>query len=77
MSGLKRTHYCAQLSLKDLGKTVVVAGFAHKTRDKGSLVFIDLRDRTGILQLMFDDSTTAQLREKASGVRAEYVLMAK
>ena len=77
MTGLSRTHYCTGLTEADIGKTVTVAGFVQKNRDKGSLVFIDLRDRTGILQLMFDDQTPAELRQKAAGVRAEYVLMAK
>jgi len=76
MKGLKRTHYCAGVGEEAIGQRVVVAGFVQKLRDKGSLVFIDLRDRTGILQLMFDDSTPAQLREKAAGVRGEFVLMA-
>ena len=77
MQGLKRTHYCGDLRLADAGKTVVVAGFVQKMRDKGSLVFIDLRDRTGIVQLICDDATAQELRDKAASVRAEFVLMAK
>ncbi|WRS28763.1 aspartate--tRNA ligase [Oscillospiraceae bacterium MB08-C2-2] len=77
MQGLKRTHYCGRLRESDVGKTVVAAGFVQKIRDKGSLVFIDLRDRSGILQLIFDDGTPEILRKKAASVRSEYVLMAK
>ena len=77
MNGLSRTHYCTGLSEGDIGKTVTVAGFVSKMRDKGSLVFIDLRDRTGILQLMFDNQTPEDLRKKAASVRAEYVLIAR
>ncbi len=77
MNGMKRTHYCGTLSEKEIGQTVVVAGWAQKTRDKGALVFIDLRDRTGIVQLSFDERTDREVFSKAQSVRAEYVLMAK
>lgn len=77
MRGLKRTHYCGEVSVQDIGKEVVVGGFTQKQRDKGELVFIDLRDRTGIVQLIFDDSTDRAVMEKAKDVRSEYVLMAK
>lgn len=77
MQGLKRTHYCTELSKADAGKEVVVCGFVQKQRDKGNLIFIDLRDRTGIVQLTFDDKTERTQFEKAKSVRAEYVLMAK
>ena len=77
MSGLKRTHYCTEVTTADIGKEVVVGGFTAKQRDKGELVFIDLRDRTGIIQLIFDDSTDRTVIQKAKEVRSEYVLMAK
>lgn len=77
MNGLSRTHACAQLSLKNVGETVVVAGFVQKTRELGNLTFIDLRDRTGIVQLAFGDTTDRETFEKAGSCRAEYVLMAK
>ena len=77
MQGLKRTHYCTELSKADAGSEVVVCGFVQKQRDKGNLIFIDLRDRTGIVQLTFDDKTERVQFEKAKSVRAEYVLMAK
>jgi len=76
MQGLERTHYCTQLSMDQVGQKVVAAGFVQKIRDKGSLVFIDLRDRTGIVQLVFDDATPRELLAKAATVRGEYVLMA-
>ncbi|MGI5856429.1 MAG: aspartate--tRNA ligase [Candidatus Merdivicinus sp.] len=77
MRGLKRTHYCGEVSVRDIGSEIVVGGFTQKQRDKGELVFIDLRDRTGIVQLIFDDSTDRAVIEKAKDVRSEYVLMAR
>ena len=73
----KRTHYCGTLTTADIGKRVCVLGWAQKQRDLGSLIFIDLRDRSGILQLAFDDSTDREVFKKAFGVRSEYVLVAK
>ena len=73
----KRTHYCGTLTKNDLGKRVCVLGWAQKQRDLGSLIFIDLRDRSGIVQLAFDDSTDREIFDKAFGVRAEFVLCAK
>ena len=77
MSGLKRTNYCGETTSALVGKEVVVCGWVQKIRDKGMLVFIDLRDRTGIVQLAFDDQTAEDLRTKAQSVRSEYVLAAK
>ncbi|MEG2596876.1 MAG: aspartate--tRNA ligase [Oscillospiraceae bacterium] len=77
MSGLKRTHYCTEVTTADIGKEVVVAGFTQKQRDKGELVFIDLRDRTGIIQLTFDEQSDRTAIGKAKEVHSEYVLMAK
>ena len=77
MKGLKRTHYCTKVTTSDVGKEVVVAGFTQKQRDKGELVFIDLRDRTGIIQLTFDDKSDRDVIAKAKEVHMEYVLMAK
>ncbi len=75
MKGLKRTHYCGEV--EGIGNEVTVGGFTQRIRDKGSLIFIDLRDRTGIVQLVFDDTTDKAVFEKAKSVRSEYVLMAK
>ena len=77
MTGLKRTNYCGETTSALVGKEVVVCGWVQKIRDKGMLVFIDLRDRTGIVQLAFDDRTSEALRQKAQTARAEFVLMAK
>lgn len=77
MTGLKRTDYCGTLRGTDVGREVVVCGWVAKQRDLGSLIFADLRDRTGIVQLAFDDSTDRDVFNKAFAVRSEYVLMAK
>ncbi len=77
MTGLKRTNYCGDLRQEDCGKEVVVAGWVQRQRDLGALIFVDLRDRTGIVQLAFDDSTAKEIFDKAFTVRSEYVLMAK
>lgn len=72
----KRTAYCGTLTTADIGKRVNVAGWAQRQRDLGSLIFIDLRDRTGIVQLAFDENTDKAIFDDAFGVRAEYVLTA-
>ena len=77
IKGLKRTDYCARFRLEDEGKEVTVFGWAQKQRDLGSLVFIDLRDRSGVLQLAFDESTEKSVFEKAVKVRSEFVLAAR
>ena len=77
MQGLKRTHYCGTLREEHIGQTVVVSGWVQRNRDLGNLMFIDLRDRSGIVQLSFDDTTDKALFEKASTARAEFVLMAQ
>lgn len=75
MTGLHRTHYCGEV--EGIGSEVTVGGFVQRVRDKGSLIFIDLRDRTGIVQLVFDDTTDREVFEKAKTAKSEYVLMAK
>ena len=75
MKGLKRTNYCAET--EGIGNTVVVGGYVQKIRDMGNLIFIDLRDRTGIVQLAFDDSTDPEILKKAKTCRSEFALMAK
>ena len=75
MQGLKRTHYCGEVD--GIGNEVIVGGYVQKIRDMGNLIFIDLRDRTGIVQLAFDDTTDRSVFEKASQCHSEYVLMAK
>ena len=73
----KRTHYCGTLTAELVGQRVCVMGWAQKQRDLGALIFIDLRDRTGIVQLAFDDATDREIFAKAFTVRAEFVLCAK
>ena len=73
----KRSCYCAELSARDLGRRVCVMGWTQRQRNLGSLIFIDLRDRTGIVQLAFDEKTEESIFEKAFSIRSEYVLCAK
>ena len=70
----KRTHYCGTVRESDIGKEVCVMGWVQRQRDLGALIFIDLRDRTGIVQLAFDSETEQEIFDKAFGIRAEYVL---
>ncbi len=77
MEGMKRTHYCGVLRPDDIGKEVTVCGWCQRQRDLGKLIFIDLRDRTGIVQLAFNDATDRTVFKKAFSVRSEYVLAAK
>ena len=76
MTGLKRSCYCGEVRLSDVGKKITVCGWCQRQRDLGQLIFIDLRDRTGILQLAFDESCNRDVFQKAFSVRAEYVLAA-
>jgi len=71
-----RSHYCGDLRLSDAGKTVSVCGWVQRQRDLGGLIFVDLRDRTGLVQLSFDDSTDKAIFDKAASLRGEYVIAA-
>ena len=62
MSGMKRTHRCAELSKAQVGQTVTVMGWVQKSRNKGGVVFVDLRDRSGILQIIFEVSSLSLLQ---------------
>lgn len=75
MKGLKRTNYCADTD--GIGTVAVVGGYVQKIRDIGNLIFIDLRDRTGIVQLAFDDNTESEVFKKAKSCRSEFAIMAK
>lgn len=77
MNGMKRTDYCGTLSDGDIGKCVTVCGWVQRQRDLGGLIFVDLRDRTGIIQLAFDDTTDKAIFEKAAILRSEFVVMAE
>lgn len=75
MKGLKRTCYCNEVALEM--NEVTIGGWVARVRDKGGIIFIDLRDRTGIVQLAFDETTEKSVFEKAKTVRSEDVLMVK
>ncbi|MEG1126163.1 MAG: aspartate--tRNA ligase [Oscillospiraceae bacterium] len=77
MGNLRRTKYCGRLRAENVGEEITVAGSCAKCRDKGGVIFADLRDTSGILQLIFDDGTDREIFEKASTLRSEYVLIAK
>ena len=72
-----RSDYCGNLRIADVGREVSVTGWVQRRRDLGGLLFLDLRDRTGIVQLAFDDGTDREVFEKAASCRAEYVLKAE
>lgn len=74
INGLKRSCYCGELRMADVGSEVTLFGWVQRQRDLGSLIFIDLRDRTGIVQLALDETTEKAIFEKAFSVRSEFVL---
>ena len=73
----KRTHYCGDLRRANIGENVCLMGWVQRARDLGGLIFIDLRDRTGLVQLAFDDTTDRQVFAEASRTHSEYVVVAK
>ena len=77
IAGLHRTHYCGELRMEHVGQEETVFGWVQRQRDLGGLIFIDLRDRTGIVQLTFDDATDRDIFEKAASCRSEFVLAAR
>ena len=75
LQGLKRSHRCAELSSRNVGEAVTVMGWVQKQRNKGGIVFVDLRDRSGILQIIFEESDCGtEGFEKASRMRSEFVI---
>ena len=74
MGGWKRTHGCGALRAADAGQTVTLMGWAFRRRDHGGLVFVDLRDREGLTQCVFDPKDAPEAHDKVEGVRAEFVL---
>lgn len=77
IKGLKRTDYCGNLRFEDAGREVTLFGWVQRQRDLGNLIFVDLRDKTGIVQISFNDQTDRKIFEKAQSVRSEYVLALK
>lgn len=73
----KRSHYCGALSASDIGREVVLMGWALRRRDHGGLIFVDLRDREGLAQIVFDPERSPEAHGKAEGVRNEFVLAVK
>ncbi len=77
MRGLKRSHRCAELNSSNIGETVTVMGWVQKNRNKGGIVFVDLRDRSGLLQLIFENGSVSEEDfEKAGKLRSEFVIAA-
>ena len=73
----KRTHYCGTLRRENIGESVCLMGWVQRARDLGGIIFIDLRDRTGLVQLAFDDTTDRAVFDEAFRTRSEYVVVAK
>ena len=76
IKGMKRTDYCARFDINNVGQTITVFGWVQRQRDLGNLIFIDLRDRTGIIQLSFNDQTDREIFASAQSVRSEFVVAA-
>ena len=76
IQNFKRTNYCGEFRMAHVGQTASVCGWVQRQRDLGGLIFVDLRDRTGLVQLSFDDSTDKAIFDKASTLRGEYVIAA-
>ena len=77
MGNLRRTNYCGEVSLADAGREMTVCGSIARARDKGGIIFADLRDTTGILQLVFDEDTLQDVFAKAESLKSEYVVIAR
>ena len=71
---LRRTHYCGALRLPDAGRSVTVMGWVHRRRDLGNLLFLDIRDRSGIVQVVFNKETQPEAHAKAEQARSEFVV---
>ena len=77
LGGFVRTHYCGTVSTQDLGNEVVLLGWVHRRRDHGGVIFVDLRDREGTVQVVFNPQLNAQAHQKADSLRSEYVIGVK
>jgi aspartyl-tRNA synthetase len=74
LGNLKRTHYCGALRATDAGRNVVVMGWVHRRRDLGNLLFLDIRDRSGLVQVVFNKETQREAHAKAEQARSEFVV---
>jgi len=74
LNGLKRTHYSGEIRESNIGETVTLMGWVQKRRNLGGLIFIDLRDREGICQIVFDNDVSSEAFDKANGIRNEFVI---
>ena len=74
MVGVRRSHTCGQLRASEVGQRVRLQGWLHRTRDHGGLIFVDLRDRSGLVQIVFNPERAPEAHATASECRAEYVL---
>ncbi len=74
---LKRTHYCGDLRTEDANKEVILMGWAHRRRDHGGVIFVDLRDRTGLVQIVFNPEGATEAHAEAHRIRSEFVLAVK
>jgi aspartyl-tRNA synthetase len=73
----KRTHYCGVLGHSNIGEDVILMGWVHRRRDHGSVIFVDLRDREGLVQVVFDPDTSLEAHQEARRIRSEFVLALK
>ena len=71
---IKRTHFCGVLNINNIGEEVSLNGWVAKQRSLGSLIFVDLRDKTGIVQIVFDDSIPQEIFDIADRLRSEFVI---
>src|SRR5262245_60605873 len=74
MQLLKRTVYCGTVTQEHIEQTIILNGWVHRRRDHGGVIFVDLRDRTGIVQIVFNPGVDAQVAEQAHALRSEYVI---
>ncbi len=74
MTVKKRTHYCGDVDAKDIGKVVILMGWTHRRRDHGGVIFVDLRDRAGLVQVVFNPEVSPKTHQEAHRIRSEYVL---
>ena len=77
LGDLKRTDYCGDLRIKDANREVTLLGWIQRRRDLGGLIFVELRDRQGIVQVVFNPEVSSETHEKAQSLRSEYVVGVK